>query len=229
MNQLKPKRKRPVGRPRADGRDHLAPDVLLKASAKLIAKNGYTGTSFRMIAKELDVTTASIFHLYPSKDKLLNALIVYAFRPSLEFYDQLTSTSVPPTVKLFKAIVEEFKAVSSVDRDFVAIFYLPELRRPEFETAQRVRAKMVSHYRELIRAGVADGTLLVENTEWAAEQLFQLTETNIIAGTHIDASSIELRALETARFCLRGILKDQKKLAAIESAAQEIDIAIQMI
>ena len=226
MNELKQKKKRPVGRPRADGREHLAPDDLLRVTAKLIAQNGYTGTSFRMIAKELDVTIASIFHLYPSKEKLLIAMISYASRPSLDFYGQLDASTAQPAAKLFKAIVEEFRAVSSVDRDFVAIFYLPELRRPEFATAQQIRAQMVDQYRKLIRQGVMVGSLEVADEVWSAEQIFQLTETNIIAGNSIDAADIDRRALETARFCMRGLLKDQGQLDDIESEAAKVDASI---
>ncbi len=228
MSQLKKKEKRPVGRPRADGRAHLTTEELLKVTAKLIAKNGYTGTSFRMIAKELNVTIASIFHLYPSKEALLNAMIVHAAESSMEFHDRIRAVSAPPAAKLFKSIVEEFRALASVDHDYAAIFYLPELQRPEFKPAQDVRAKMVGNYTDLIRKGIESGDLIAEDAGWCAEQVFQLTETNIIASARIAHDMIEQRALETARFCLRGILKDPQDLPDIESAAIGIDASIKV-
>ena len=78
------KPKRPVGRPRANGKAQLDRSTLLLGTAKLIAANGYSGTSIRMIASELDVSTASIFHLFPTKDALLNALIAFVAAPSLK-------------------------------------------------------------------------------------------------------------------------------------------------
>ncbi len=228
MSQLKKKEKRPVGRPRADGRAHLTTEKLLKVTAKLIAQNGYTGTSFRMIARELDVTIASIFHLYPSKEALLNAMIAHAAKSSIAFYDEINAIPAAPPVKLFKSIVEEFRAVASVDQDYVAIFYLPELQREEFRPAQETRARMVAHFADLISAGIEAGDLRDCDAGWTAEQVFQLTETDIIAGSRTQPGMIDQRAIETARFCLRSLLKDQDKLPKIEAAAMKIDASIEI-
>lgn len=221
--------KRPVGRPRADGQQHLTRDALLKTTAKLVAANGYTGTSIRMIAKELDVTTASIFNIYGSKDKLLNGLIAFAASHSFAFYEKLNAMSLPPEIALFKSILEEVKAVSSVDRDYVAIFYLPELRRPEFKESQAVRARMVAHYRTLIAKGVRNGKLKVDDPDWMAEQIFQLTETSIVAGPMTNSTSVENQAIQTARFCLKGILVGQSDLVEIENTSLEVDAAIEIL
>lgn len=218
--------KRPVGRPRSDGGQQLTRDKLLKATAKLIAANGYTGTSFRKIAAALDVTTASIFHLYPSKEALLNALIAYAAAPSLHFYDELKALKLPAPNVLYKSIFEEAIAVSSVDHDYVSIFYLPELRRPEFAEAQAVRAEMVTHYRKLVEQGQKQKAFVVSNAFWTAEQIFQLTETSILADDQSMKLSIVERARETARLCLRALLINPEQLNSIEASAKEISLNI---
>ena len=45
--------RRPVGRPRGDGRPHLTRDEALLAAARLISAEGYTGASIRMIAQAM--------------------------------------------------------------------------------------------------------------------------------------------------------------------------------
>ncbi len=218
------KTKRPVGRPRADGKPQLTKEAVFFVAAKHIARDGYAGTSIRKIAAELKAAPASVFNLFPTKDALLNELLSFAAAPSMVFYEELTKLDLPPEVGLFKSIMEEATAVAAADRDFPAIFYLPELSKPGFEPAQQTRATMVAHYRSLIEAGRQAGTLQCEQPALSAEQMFQLTETSIIAQTVAAETPPDVGARATARFCLRGILADPSKLGAIEAAADQIPL-----
>lgn len=220
-----PKTKRPVGRPRADGRPQLTKEAVFFVAAKHIAKDGYAGASIRKIAAELKAAPASVFNLFPTKDVLLNELLAFAASPSMAFYAELGKLNLPPAIALFKCIREEVIAVASADRDFPAIFYLPELAKPGFEPAQETRANMVAHYRSLIEAGVSVGTLLCDMPTLSAEQVFQLTETSIIAQQVAATTPPETAARATARFCLRGLLKDPGELDAIEYAADQVSLA----
>lgn len=222
------KTKRPVGRPRSDGGDQLSRGKLLAATAKLMAANGYTGTSFRMIAAELDVTTASIFHLYASKDKLLSSLIAESTKPFLLFYEELLSLDLSPQVALYKSIFEEAKAVSSFDREHVSTFNMPELRRPEFADVQSIRKKMVSHYQQLIEQGWENGDFVLSDATWTAEQIFQLTETSALIDENSNKLTIEKRANITSEFCLRGLLVDPVQLEEIQRAQSRIDARINL-
>ena len=217
--------KRPVGRPRADGRPQLTKEAVFLVAAKHIAKDGYAGASIRKIAAELKAAPASVFNLFPTKDVLLNELLCFAATPSMVFYDELAKFNLPPAVALFKSIVEEVTAVASADRDFPAIFYLPELSKPGFEPAQETRANMVAHYRSLIEAGMQAGLFSVEVPALSAEQVFQLTETSIIAQQVATVTPPEEAARATARFCLRGLLVNPADLDAIEQASDQVSLA----
>ncbi len=216
------KPKRPVGRPRADGKPQLTKEAVFFVAAKHIARDGYAGTSIRKIAAELKAAPASVFNLFPTKDALLNELLGFAAAPSMVFYEELNKLNLPPEVALFKSVMEEATAVASADRDFPAIFYLPELAKPGFEPAQATRASMVAHYRGLIDAGQEAGTFQCEHPALSAEQMFQLTETSIIAQAVATETQPEMSARATARFCLRGVLADPSTLNGIEDAADQI-------
>ncbi len=219
-------RKRPVGRPRADGRPQLTRQAVMRAAAKLIAENGYAGTSIRMIATAVDAVPASVFNLFVSKDALLNELIDVAATPSLTFYRALTKADVAPGVALYKSVFEEARTVASANREYSTLFYLPELAKPQFRQAQQVRADMVSHYHRLIKIGVREGELVAQVPAHTAEQVFQLTETSILAGAKTSAIVPEEQARLTARLCLRALLSDQTRLDQIADAAAKIDLSI---
>jgi len=219
------KTKRPVGRPRADGRPQLTKEAVFLVAAKHIAKDGYAGASIRKIAADLKAAPASVFNLFPTKDVLLNELLGFAATPSMVFYGELNKLNLPPAVALFKSIMEEVTAVASADRDFPAIFYLPELSKPGFEPAQQTRATMVAHYRSLIEAGQQAGLFSVEVPALSAEQVFQLTETSIIAQQVAATTPPAIAARATARFCLRGLLRNPAMLDETERAASQIALA----
>lgn len=217
--------RRPVGRPRADGKPQLTKEAVFLVTAKHIAQDGYAGASIRKIAAELKAAPASVFNLFPTKDVLLNELLGFAAAPSMTFYAELGKLTLSPEVALFKSIMEEVIAVASADRDFPAIFYLPELAKPGFEPAQETRANMVEHYRSLIEAGQETGALRCELPALSAEQVFQLTETSIIAQEVAAVTPPETAARATARFCLRGLLVNPADLDAIEQAANQVSLA----
>ncbi|WP_066224388.1 TetR/AcrR family transcriptional regulator [Formosa haliotis] len=50
---------------------------ILTAAEKLFAENGFDGTSVRQIAKEAGINIAMISYYFGSKEKLLDALLVY--------------------------------------------------------------------------------------------------------------------------------------------------------
>lgn len=221
----KPSRK-PVGRPRADGRPHLSREQVFSACLKLIAENGYAATSIRTIASSVNASPASLFNLFGSKDGLLNELIAFAAQPSLDFYRELDEINAPASVKLFKCIYEEVIAVASADQEHAAIFYLPELRQPKMQKARNIRQAMIDYYESLIAAGVANSELVAESVELVAEQVFQLTETSIVGGPQLMKLKPKVQAKQTASFCLRSLLTDRGDIDEIERQAMAIKLAI---
>lgn len=220
------KKRRPVGRPRGDGKPHLTRQRVFEVCTKLIAEHGFAGTSIRMMASALQASPASLFNLFGSKDGLLNELIAYAAQGSFAFYEAINDVDAAPDVLLYKSIYEEVFAVASADRDYVGIFYLPELRKPEFSSAQTVRAKMVAHYAGLIEQCSKSDLLNIGNVQLVAEQVFQLTETSILAPGLTDMLSPADQARQTAEFCLRAMHCSGPRLRSIEHAAAKIDLRI---
>lgn len=222
------KPRRPVGRPRGDGKPHLTRQRVFETCTKLIAQHGFAGTSIRMMATALDASPASLFNLFGSKDGLLNQLIAYAAQGSLAFHQAIRAVKAAPEALLYKSIFEEVIVVASADQDFAGIFYLPELRKPEFEAAQAIRARMVAHYADLLAQCVQTGRIETDNVALVAEQVFQLTETSILAPQLSDAMSPEQQAAATADFCLRGLGLGVADLRAIRQAAADIPLSIEL-
>ena len=182
MSETKKRKKRPVGRPRVDGRSHLTKIDVFRTAAKLMSVFGFTGTSVRMIAQELDCTTASIFNLFPTKKDLFDELITFVAEVPIEFYEELRALNLPPAEALFKSLMEDSMILNSAPVEFIALFEMPELRHPDFGHARSLRRKFVSHYDSIIADGIDQGDFHECNARWMAEQMIQLIETCIMAG-----------------------------------------------
>lgn len=216
--------KKPVGRPRSNGKPHITRRDVFAASAQLIAEHGYSGTSMRMIAAFLDASTASIFNLFPSKEALVNELIEFMADISLTFYAQLNARALDPAVALYKSVYEETYALASADADFPSLFYLPELSKDVFVPAQAIRAKLVSHYRKLISTGISGGVFIDVPSQITAEQVVQLTETSILTNKRATKVTPKKQAIAAADFALRGILSNPQSLPMLQKASAEIDL-----
>ncbi|MFH0977476.1 MAG: TetR/AcrR family transcriptional regulator [Spirochaetota bacterium] len=51
-------------------------DAIIKAATKLFAVKGFNGTSVRKIAEEVALSVPGMFHYFPSKEEILNEIVI---------------------------------------------------------------------------------------------------------------------------------------------------------
>ena len=215
--------KRPVGRPRADGRPHLSKHAVFKTAAQMIARFGYAGASLRKIADQLDVSAPSILNMFKTKDQLLNELIVALASRTLLFHEALEQENLAPEVALYKMIYEEVISVAGA-HELTRLFYLPELRLAGFEVAQAQRESMIANFKRCVVQCVDCQVFREIDSMLATEQIFQLTETSMIALELESLGSIEAQASAAADLALRGFLARPSRLAEISKKARSCKI-----
>lgn len=217
---------RPVGRPRNDGKPPLERRQVLMAAGSLMTEHGYAGTSLRMIAENLGTSAPAIAQRFGTKAELLNELVIAMAAISIRFHEALKALETAPDVRLYKMVQAEVQALASADHAPISVFYLPELRRPEFKPAQDARSKMMSFYEEVIEQGIDTALFHSVPVKVAAEQVFQLTETVIIArDPSAMGTPVEL-AGQTADFALRGLLRKPARLSRVRQSASSIELAM---
>ena len=218
--------RRPVGRPRRDGKPPLDRRQVLLAAGQLITEHGYAGTSLRMVAEALDTSAPAIAQRFGNKSELLNELVKLMADVSVRFHASLSDMNLSAEVRLYKMVYSEVLALAGADHAPISVFYLPELRQPEFKVAQEARANMMRFYFDVIEQGIETG---VFNPVWvviAAEQVFQLTETVIIAQDRSALGEPAQLAEQTADFVLRGLLSKPGRVDSIRLAAEKIQITM---
>ena len=85
---------------------------------------------------------------------------------------------------------------------------------------------MMHFYYEVIAEGIESGLFNPVRVEIATEQVFQLTETIIIAQDRTALGQPTQLAEQTADFVLRGLLAKPGRRASVRLAAEKIDLSM---
>ncbi len=153
------------GRPRH--RDALRPgstavEQILDAAGELFVTKGFTVTSTRSIAEAVGIRQASLYHHFPNKEAILEALLDATVVPSLEFARRVTRSVDDPRVALWAVTAGDAASLLSVPWNLGRLYLLPEVdgiegfhdRRGELHAVYRELAVDVVGGRDEFRCGL---------------------------------------------------------------------------
>ena len=105
----------------------------IEAAIKLFAKQGYHGTSTLQIAKEADVSQATVFKYFKTKEDLLHSIIVPVIpKLFLNFLKRTQNTN--SLEELISYAVEDRMVFLKENKDIVKIIYSEILTNENFKT-----------------------------------------------------------------------------------------------
>lgn len=88
---------------------HERAHAILQATRSIFASQGYAGLSMRTVAARVGVNLSTVQHYYPSKDALLEALLLQTLQEYQKAVDQQLMDGAGATpLKQFEAIVDYF-------------------------------------------------------------------------------------------------------------------------
>jgi AcrR family transcriptional regulator len=146
---------------------------ILTATADVLAQRGYHQTNLDEIAERLDLTKASLYHYFPSKDELVTAC--------LEWVGQLVNDRLMEAAQNREGTASErLTALIRVQLDSIvrehpqmARLFLQPLDWPESyrERSKELRKQHDEAFRTVIREGIASGEFVVEDEATAVHCL----------------------------------------------------------
>ena len=114
-------------------------EQILETALKLFAKRGFDATSTRQIAKEAGIAEGLIFHYFPTKARLLTAILEdrmegrRAFRSELR--PLLEDASGKPVPEVLGAVASGWLATLHRDEEFVVVLFAAAQTNPEVGAA----------------------------------------------------------------------------------------------
>src|SRR6266508_801675 len=144
------------GRPRPAGR----PMDIVAAFARRVAEHGYADTNYSHIAGDLGIAKGTIVHYYATKDRLFAAMHDLYLHRCLNQARAIVKRLPGPAEQL-AGLLFSFILYQDVDRDFTVAFQreITTLARHErMASGRRLRADYLRVVRNVMKAGVRDGT-----------------------------------------------------------------------
>lgn len=147
---------------RADRRRAKRIDDILRIATGLLAERGYAATSLDEIAEVLDLSKASLYHYFPSKEHLIMACLDRVGEETNRRLRAVAASALTPRDRLHAAVRAQVLVLTR-DQPSGAALFLHDVGLPEAAGA-RLRAFVEQHdrlFRSIIDEGMRAGELHV--------------------------------------------------------------------
>jgi AcrR family transcriptional regulator len=134
-------------------------EVILDAAVDNFQRLGYHGTSMRDIARDADITVASIYHHFPSKQRILQDIMIRVLSDVISLTRSALMRSGPSPVEQLEAVMRAW-ILFHTSRRAEALIGASEIRSLD-EVGHRLvvalRDEQERMFRDVVDRGVAEG------------------------------------------------------------------------
>lgn len=131
---------------------------LIELVIDLIQERGSSAVTMTEIAARANMSPASLYRYFESKDALIEAVAGHWFQPKVEIMEEVVASDLPPRRKMFEFFARRFALMKAEwERDPVTFGTYVELGSENFELI-RSYIDLGDHYlSEIIGEAMADG------------------------------------------------------------------------
>ena len=210
--------------PAANGPPGAPPDtrerILIEAS-RLLAVNGYSGTTTRDIAAAVGISQPSLFFHFSNKLSIVEELYRDDLISAVQGLERLVIATGTPGAKLHAMIRAEVTRIIDSPYDMRAHVSLEALNHPDLAAYRDLLEQFDHMTRLLIRTGQESGQF-VPGDSWLAQQIVIgfLNRANVFSENEaIDRSS---HPEEAAALVLRSLLTDPSTLDTVKRESADL-------
>jgi AcrR family transcriptional regulator len=198
-------------------------EEILHQAAKLFAKKRFEGTSTREIAEASGLRQSSLFHYFASKEDILVALSEQAHVHTLANLERIVAGPGGPAVKLY-LVVEAHMRVACGDRGAwrAVMENSHSLSWGRFRRYLTQEERYSGGIRELIAAGIAEGTFVDEPAGLAAARILGMCNWSLRWYKRSGPLSEAEIAADFAQAAIRSLLRSTDALDPVVAEATEL-------
>lgn len=138
------------------GKGHERARSILAAARTVFASEGYSGLAMRNIAAQVDVSLSTVQHYFPSKDALLEALLLQTLQEYQAFVDRQVGSGLDDSgLAKFEAVIDHFlDELSTTESNSVLceVFALANRNAFAAEVLDKIVTRARKVFRNLIRS-----------------------------------------------------------------------------
>jgi TetR/AcrR family fatty acid metabolism transcriptional regulator len=173
---------------------------LLEATRRVIARNGFEGTTIDRVAEEAKVAKGTIYLYFPTKEDLLHAAIFEGLRAMVRETAESDNPELEPLARITDLVRNQFRIQSS-NQDFLKAFFLDlsfvnfEPDDPRGEELRRVYIDHLEFLASVLGAAIRARVLRPIDPQFAAFMLSDMITASIrrrllgLASTPVEADA----------------------------------------
>lgn len=133
---------------------------ILFVAANLFAQHGYHGTSTRQIADAVGIRQPSLFHHFPSKAGIAEALLDWDLGRALPRVRAIAARDEPAAVRLYRYLRFDVDHLATSPYNLSAIYNEEVIGTPEFADWATTRDQLHLVVQSIVVDGIADGEFI---------------------------------------------------------------------
>ena len=144
-------------------------DQILKVSAKLFAAKGYHGVTLNEIAKQLDLTKASLYYYIKSKKALLEELSDNLVVRNFETLNAIPKSNMSPIEKLRTFVTNQI-ITNAQSTDLSAIFFdgASSIDKNFYRRFNKYKKRGEKDLQLILQEGVEKGCFVIDDIKMAS-------------------------------------------------------------
>jgi AcrR family transcriptional regulator len=194
--------------------------ILFEAS-NLFARRGYRATTTRQIAEAVGIKQPSLFHHFPSKSAIAEALLSWDIDQALPYVEELAAAEGPAAVRLYHYLIHDLTHLASAPYNLTGLYGDDVLSDPAFSKWVRKRERLHGAVERIVRDGIRSGEFVPARPELVSEAIAGVTLRVLSTYSGRRRPSTDV-ADETASMILRGLLADPSTLPSIKAQAARL-------
>jgi TetR/AcrR family transcriptional regulator, cholesterol catabolism regulator len=204
---------------------------ILDAFTRSVARDGYEGTSFTIIAAELGISRGLIAHHFGTKERLLSTLHASYMRRRVDEAIRIVSALATPAEQLAGLLYASI-VYQTHDRDATVAFQREVARfakEDEDSEGSKLRAEYSRILRDVIDAGVASGEFGVVDTNTRSLLIFGAARWAWTWFRPEGPRSVEQIGAELVDLVLGSLLVTRRRLARLANPDGEVVATVRAI
>lgn len=150
----------PAASPRVARKYNTRREGILRAAAGIFAEMGYHRTSLEVVADRFDLTRASLYHYFSSKDALLLACLEFGAQEAIERLTQAEAATRDDTAEeRLRALIRTQLEITCRDAPEVSRLFLSTMDWPDSFRAhvKKLRKQHDAFFSDEIQSGIQKG------------------------------------------------------------------------
>ncbi|MFM7718385.1 MAG: TetR/AcrR family transcriptional regulator [Actinomycetota bacterium] len=206
-----------AGDPATGTRHHI-----LVIASDLFAIHGYHGTTTREIAEAVGIRQPSLFHHFPSKSAIMEALLEHDLMVAVPAAERIARSSGSAPARLYAYLVQDVEHLTTSDYNLTGV-YTEEMRSsPEFVRWHSLRHRVHEVIETIVEDGRAAGDFLPFPAPFVREAILGILGRAIARHSGRRTPPDPRLPDDVSTVVLRGLLVDPRQMESVRKEGRSL-------